>query len=82
MAEQAPGLRGQTWYQDQVSSDGDGGEHRTRGESQEGSGDASEGWSGKSMGELEESATEEEAKNKGGRGVGKGEADGDGVGNA
>ena len=47
MAEQARGIRVQE--QEQVSSDGDGGEHRARGDSQEGSNDVSEEWSGENM---------------------------------
>ena len=43
-----------------------------RGEIQEGSDDARKEWIGKSMGELEEPATEEKAPNTGRGGVGKG----------
>ena len=43
-----------------------------RGEIQEGSDDASKEWSGKSIGELEEPATEEKSTNTGRGGVGKG----------
>ena len=69
--EQTRGGRVQTWNQDQVISDGDGGEHRERGEGQEGSDDASKEWSGKSTGESEGSAMEEEATNAGGTELGR-----------
>ena len=56
---------------EQVSSDGNGGESRTRGDGQEGGGDASKGWSGKSVEDSARSETEEEATTaegtKGGR---------------
>ena len=79
-AEQACGRRGQE--QEQVSSDGDGGEHRARGGDQERSDDASEEWSGDNTEKSEGSSTEEEEITAGGGGVGKGDADGDGVGRA
>ena len=52
--------------QGQVSSDGDGGEHRKRWDGQEESDDASAGWSGKSAEDLAGSETEEEGMTVGG----------------
>ena len=58
-AEKAHGRWGQ--YQEQVGSNGDGGERRARGEVQEGSDNTSEGWIGESAEDSEGSETEEEA---------------------
>ena len=52
--------------QEQVSSNGDGGERRTRGDDQEWSKDASEEWSGESAEDFTGTATEEEATTMGG----------------
>ena len=49
-----------------MSSNGDGGDRRTRGGVQEGSDDASKEWSGESAEDSERSETEEEATTTGG----------------
>ena len=55
-------------HRDQVSSDGKGGEHCTRGPGKEGSNNTIEEWSGAKSEESEVSATEEEATTVGGLG--------------